>query len=187
MSLFQTQDRLGLGSVCVAYLVRDGVARPMSVAKPFTVKEPRTNTTTQPSSKPAQKNEHPDPSTPDPGHEASTPTITYLRHNNRATSEATPMKWSFLSPCLSAASKVVISTLLCISYGANANPTVFGGNNNVAPPPRSLGASEAGEAAVPPEAGWKSITMTLNDGAIKKTVMIRDDADEKEVIYSVFR
>lgn len=85
------------------------------------------------------------------------------------------MPWIFDSPPLSVASQVVISAvLLCISNGWNVNPAALGGN--AGPPPPSLGASATGETAV-----VHSLTMILNDGAIKKTVKIRDGADEAEV------
>ncbi|CAM9227182.1 unnamed protein product, partial [Pylaiella littoralis] len=95
------------------------------------------------------------------------------------TSGATSMPPMFPSPSLSAASQVLIWTILVYtSYGGNVNPTAL--SSHVVPPPPPLEALAAGGAAVDP-AGWTSLAMILNDGAIQKTVMIRNGADEAEV------
>lgn len=99
------------------------------------------------------------------------------------TSGATSMPPMFPSPSLSAASQVLIWTILVYtSYGGNVNPTAL--SSHVVPPPPPLEALAAGGAAVDP-AGWTSLAMILNDGAIQKTVMIRNGADEAEVLLCI--
>lgn len=73
-------------------------------------------------------------------------------------------------------SKTILSAIiLSICDGGNASPAATGGG--VALLLLSLGASAAGETV----AHWTSLRMDLNDGAIQKTVLIRDGADEAEV------
>ncbi|CAM9226803.1 unnamed protein product [Pylaiella littoralis] len=84
--------------------------------------------------------------------------------------------WTFPSLSLCMVSKTILSAIiLSICDGGNASPAATGGG--VALLLLSLGASAAGETV----AHWTSLRMDLNDGAIQKTVLIRDGADEAEV------
>lgn len=80
------------------------------------------------------------------------------------------MRLIFPFPSLFVATNLVISLFICYD-GGNASPTA------------ALGASAAaaGEATVAKEQ-WTSLTMDLDDGAIRKNVLIRDGADEAEVL-----